>query len=291
MQQADALTGFLAKEVIYDTLDKFKAESDRDNKPFTLLFLDMDRFRSYNEKYGHLEGDNVLKCFADTLRIAIPVKQVSVFRFGGDEFIIVFPNKKAREVYCIARGMLKILNKASFLVKGSPCKLLFSAGIATYPVDGRKIESLIHKADMAMYFSKTHGHARATIYSRMIWETLTRIICLVMCISLALGAVFYSNQNFYTDHARIWLKKKVGSIITNMSTLQVRMDSTAPQARIGSTDPVLVYLKSGRAVKGTIIRDDENEIELKLNFDVGRGTVTFKKSNIDRIDKSLKKYQ
>ena len=210
MPQIDFLTGFLSKETIDVTLDKLIAESDIDKKPLTVLLLDMDHFKAYNEKYGHLEGDNMLKYFAGTLRAGLEAEQALIFRFGGDEFIVVFPEKKAREVYRIARNMINIFRRRPFLLRGRLYKMHFSAGIATYPTDGRKVEEIIHKADRAMYFSKTHGRAKATIYSHVFWKILARIIWLVVFISVA--ALLYFNQVSYKDRAMSWLKKRIGKI-------------------------------------------------------------------------------
>jgi diguanylate cyclase (GGDEF)-like protein len=191
-------------------LDKLVAESDVHKKPFTVLLLDMDHFRAYNEKHGHLEGDNMLKYFAGTLRAGLESEEALIFRFGGDEFIIVFPEKKAREVYSIARRMINIFRKRPFLLRGRLYKMHFSAGIATYPTDGHIAMEVIHKADKAMYFSKTHGRARATIYSHVLWKTLARIIISVIIISLAVS--MYLGRVFHHDHLMGWLKKKIGKI-------------------------------------------------------------------------------
>jgi len=210
MQKTDYLTGFLSKETIHIALDKLMAESNIDNKPFTVLLLDMDHFKTYNEKYGHLEGDNMLKYFSGTLRAGLETEQTLIFRFGGDEFIIVFPEKGARDVYRIACNMIKIFRKRPFLLRGHLYKMLFSAGIATYPADGRKIEEVIHKADKAMYFSKTHGRARVTIYSHVLWKTLARTISFAVIASLAI--LLYLDQVFHNDRVMGWLKKKIGKI-------------------------------------------------------------------------------
>jgi len=279
MQQMDSLTGFLSKEVMSATLDRLQAESSRDNKPLTVLLVDMDHFKAYNEKFGHLEGDNVLKYFAGTLRVALLNEQTFTFRFGGDEFIIAFPGKKAREVYRVAQNMAKIFKKRPFLLGDRLYKMYFSAGIATYPTDGIRIKEVIHKADMAMYFSKTQGRARTTICSSVIWKRLAKIVYIGTCISLTLWAVLYFNRTSCTDRIRSWLKESAGKIRMSRVKPQVK-----PQVKTDLSCPVLVYLKSGRVVRGTIVHYNEDEIELRLNVDAGKGSVTFKKSNIDRID-------
>ena len=71
MPQTDFLTGFLSKESIDLTLDKLKAECGIDKGHFSMLMLDLDRFKAYNDKYGHLNGDDMLRYFAGTLRMSL----------------------------------------------------------------------------------------------------------------------------------------------------------------------------------------------------------------------------
>ncbi|MCX5666713.1 MAG: GGDEF domain-containing protein, partial [Candidatus Omnitrophica bacterium] len=164
MLQTDFLTGFLSKESINLTLDKLKAECDIDKSHFSMLVLDIDRFKTYNDKYGHLYGDDMLRYFSGTLRMILESLQTFMFRFGGDEFIIVFPGKSAKEVYDITRDILKTMKRRPFLSNGRMYKLSFSAGITTYPNDGQDTDEIIRNADKAMYFSKAHGRGKAIIY-------------------------------------------------------------------------------------------------------------------------------
>jgi diguanylate cyclase (GGDEF)-like protein len=276
MQQTDFLTGFFGKESMYVMLDKLKAESDVDHKPFTALLLDMDHFRMYNEKFGHLEGDNMLKYFAGTLRATLEDEKTIDFRFGGDEFIVVFPGKKAHEVYHIARNIMTIFRRRPFLMKGRLYKLHFSAGIAVYPADGAGVEEVIHKADKAMYFSKTHGRARITIYSHILHKKMIRVVVIVTCLLLSAAGLWYFIKSPYMPEFMHWLKQRTGKMEKLLIRRAVKLDEE---------DLDLVYLRSGRVLKGSIIRDDANEVELSLSLEAGSGSTIVKKANIKRIEK------
>jgi diguanylate cyclase (GGDEF)-like protein len=280
MTQTDFLTGFLSKEFINITLDKVRAECDIDKQPFSILVLDLDHFKTYNDKYGHLDGDDMLKYFASTLRISLVDIQTFIFRFGGDEFIIIFPGKTAKDVYHITREILKIVKKRPFLSRGRIYRLSFSAGIASYPSDSHDINKIIQNADKAMYFSKEHGRGLVTAYDSILRKTLEKNAAIILGIALLAGAVLYFSRSPYNERAMRWLKEKAS---------KAHITVVLPYARSDMQDQDLVYLKSGRILKGTITRDDKDEIELTLTLDTGRGTVTVKRAEIDRIAMRQKK--
>lgn len=286
MYPTDPMTGFLTKETIRVVTDKLQAEADRDNKPLTFLLLDMDHFRSYNEKFGHLEGDDMLKYFAGTLRASIPQQHIFAFRFGGDEFIIAFPEKTSEDVAVITRDILKIFEKRPYLMKGSLLKLHFSAGIATYPCDGSRMEDIIHKADKAMYYSKTHGRARVTIFKNMIRYNIARAVALiVVACAVIITALLIGEKNIIKRTGSNARKSAANAARKVMSLIGPgRSLSDADRESVASRRSV-VYMKTGRTVKGTILRENDYEVELGLDIGVGKGSITVQRSNIDRIER------
>ena len=280
MSQTDFLTGCLSKEAIEVTLAKLKAECDLDKIPFSILVLDLDHFKTYNDKYGHLDGDDILKYFASTLRISFQEVGAFIFRFGGDEFLVAFQGKGGKDSFLIANHVMKILKKRPFLSRGRIYKLSFSGGIASYPNDGHETETIIQKADKAMYFSKTHGRGRNTLYGQILWKTIKRILFILTVLLSAGGILFYFKHSSYKDYIVKRLKKEIG---------KAGIALAPPPAKINFEGIDFVYLKSGRILKGIIIRDDKDEIELNLNLETGKGTTTIKKSDIERIKPSSKK--
>ncbi|MCX5667804.1 MAG: diguanylate cyclase, partial [Candidatus Omnitrophica bacterium] len=169
-----------------------------------------------------------------------------------------------------------IIKRRPFLSKGRMYKMSFSAGIAAYPNDGRETDEIIHKADKAMYFSKAHGRGKVTIYSHILHKTVEKILGILMGILSAAGALWYFNQSPYKNETIYWLKQKTGNIERILARRAMKID---PE------DLDLIYLKSGRILRGTIVREDKDEIELSLSLESGRGAITLKRPDISRIMK------
>ncbi len=274
MSERDFLTGCLSKESIDSTLARIKADCDVNKKPFSILTIDLDNFKLYNDKYGHLDGDDVLRYFASTLCLILREEESYVFRFGGDEFILVFPGKNGTEAYLIANNIMKILKKRPFLSRGRMFKLAFSSGIASYPSDGSDIDVILRKADKAMYFSKMHGRKRTTLYSLILQKTIERVLFIFVSVLVIAGTLFYVQKTSYRGYITDWLKAGMKKVITTL---------TPSSIRINSEDIDLVYLKSGRILEGIIVRDDEDEIELNLNLEKGKGLIIIKKADIEKM--------
>lgn len=278
--QTDFLTGCLSKESIDGTLDKVKAECDIDKKPFSMLVLDLDHFKIYNDKYGHLDGDDILKYFASTLRISLKEFENFIFRFGGDEFFVVFPGKSGKEALSIANNLLRVLRKRPFLSRGRIYNLNFSGGIASYPGDGHESESIIDKADKAMYFSKMHGRGRVTLYKHILWKSIRRALLMVLVSLFIAGGLLYFQKSSYKDDLVSWIKGRTGRISTKLLTTTSKM---------ATEDLDRVYLKSGRTLVGNILREDDKEVEISLTMETGSGTVTVEKPKILSIKRNSKR--
>ena len=129
MIEKDFLTGCLSKEAIGSTLDSVRAQSSFNKTSFSVLVIDLDHFKAYNDKYGHIDGDEVLKYFSSTLRLSIGEEDGIIFRFGGDEFVVVFPDKSAEEAYSIAVDIIKAFRKRPFLSRGSSYRGFISCAL------------------------------------------------------------------------------------------------------------------------------------------------------------------
>lgn len=122
----------------------------------SLIFLDLDNFKSVNDSLGHKGGDLLLKSIARALKSTVR-KTDLVCRFAGDEFLLFLRDIEGQEdLYKIVDKIMDIFNKP-FDIHGETFKITASAGIACYPEDGLDAESLIKSADMAMYQAKSKG--------------------------------------------------------------------------------------------------------------------------------------
>jgi diguanylate cyclase (GGDEF)-like protein/PAS domain S-box-containing protein len=161
----DTLTDLPNRTLLYDRLQQAITQCARSRKLAAILFIDLDRFKSINDMFGHAVGDTVLKDVANRLRNCL--REVdSVARNGGDEFTVVLPMLNAPgDAAPIAQKIIAVLAQP-FIIKagehslGNQHKEFLiggSIGISIYPYDGSDVDSLLNKADAAMYQAKAAG--------------------------------------------------------------------------------------------------------------------------------------
>jgi len=146
----DHLTGLPNKTLFYDRFKLAIARANRNKETFAVMFLDLDDFKTINDIYGHRVGDKVLRAMSTRMQKCLRESD-TLARFGGDEFTLLLPQvKNLQEVTLVAEKLTTAISK-SFSVGGKNQQLSVSIGIAIYPRDGVTRESLVHRADQAMY--------------------------------------------------------------------------------------------------------------------------------------------
>jgi diguanylate cyclase len=156
LAQHDTLTGLPNRRKFMERLDRTLARAKRTGDGFTLLFIDIDKFKTINDSLGHATGDAVLVAVAQ--RLAQSTRQVdTAARLGGDEFILMLDQFADRNL--IAGFTEKLLHtlKAPIYFEGHTLNVEFSVGISRFPDDGDTAQALLHNADNAMYRAKTSG--------------------------------------------------------------------------------------------------------------------------------------
>lgn len=152
----DALTGLPNRILLRERLSQALKESKRQGDHVAILYLDLDFFKQVNDQHGHDIGDLLLEEVAKRMSGALRETD-TVARLGGDEFAIVLPHvANVDMVSAIASKIVSLLSEP-FLLKGWHCQIGTSIGIALAPEHGHDIESLINKADSAMYEAKRGG--------------------------------------------------------------------------------------------------------------------------------------
>jgi diguanylate cyclase (GGDEF)-like protein/PAS domain S-box-containing protein len=144
----DSLTGLANYRHLVETVDSEVKRSERTAREFAILFLDLDGLKQINDRFGHLVGSQALCRLADVLCICSRDMDTPA-RFGGDEFALVLPETGRVPANLVAERICE-----SLASDGKEPKLSVSIGIAIYPKDGEKVDSLLSAADAALYAMK-----------------------------------------------------------------------------------------------------------------------------------------
>lgn len=153
--QTDPLTGLLTRTAFEDDFKTLMNTVSKTGQTLSLAFLDIDNFLQVNEAHGHIGGDQVLEEIAEILRAQTGDDNL-VARYGGDEFVLLFPYTVREQAFLILEGIRReIENRQSF--GNVETKITITGGIASYPIDGSQESEIIRKADQALYRAKTTG--------------------------------------------------------------------------------------------------------------------------------------
>jgi diguanylate cyclase (GGDEF)-like protein/PAS domain S-box-containing protein len=158
----DALTNLPNRTLLLDRLKQAILNARRDNTSVALLLLDLDRFKEINDTFGHHHGDLLLQQLGP--RLQAPLRHSdTVARLGGDEFALLLAATDVAGATRAARKVLTVLERP-FLLDGTSCETGASIGLAVYPDHGEDADSLLRRADVAMYMAK-RTEAGLAIYS------------------------------------------------------------------------------------------------------------------------------
>jgi len=151
LTRQDDHTGLYNARHLWQQLEVEVARSRRTGRPFSLVFLDLDRFKEVNDRHGHQAGSATLREVGELVRASIRSIDVPV-RFGGDEFVVLLPETDRVRARVAAERLREAVNAAVFLrSRGLEVRVTASFGIASFPDDGQTPEELVHRADAAMY--------------------------------------------------------------------------------------------------------------------------------------------
>ena len=151
------LTGLFNTRYLYQKMDQMIAESRQTRKPFSLVFMDMDNFKHVVDTHGHLNGSQVLKEVAGTIKSCLKKPCFGV-AYGGDEFVVVLPGFDKRQATGKLEQIRERMRQTTYLARaGLQVHLAASYGVATFPDDTESREGLLALADRAMFHIKQTG--------------------------------------------------------------------------------------------------------------------------------------
>ena len=152
----DGLTGLLNYRAFWQALERELERSMRYGVPLSLIMIEIDQFKRFNDTYGHLRGDEVIRLVARVLQQEHRTQIDTIARYGGDEFMILLPHTNKIAAAEIAERVRRAV-RAAPLSAAVAASVTLSLGVAAYPEDGKSTEALIEAADRSMYRAKTSG--------------------------------------------------------------------------------------------------------------------------------------
>ncbi|HET6778692.1 MAG TPA: diguanylate cyclase [Gemmatimonadales bacterium] len=155
LSASDSLTGLSNRRILTQRLSEELLRSQRQNHSFTVVMLDVDHFKKYNDAHGHPAGDEVLKRVANILRTSTRAGDCTA-RYGGEEFAVLLSGKGAEEATQLAERIRERVAEEEFTAG----RITISAGIAEFPGHGHTAEAVISSADEALYQAKREGRNR-----------------------------------------------------------------------------------------------------------------------------------
>ncbi|MBN1364546.1 MAG: diguanylate cyclase [Syntrophaceae bacterium] len=161
----DGMTKLFVHRYFQLLLDQEIKRSRRHNKKFSLIMMDIDNFKSFNDTYGHQLGDKVLKDVASAAK-RISRSEDIVARYGGEEFIVIMPETDSRQAVNVAERIRASVAEIEILHENKKLHVTISLGISTYPDHSKEKEELIHAADAALYISKNREKNCVTLFKK-----------------------------------------------------------------------------------------------------------------------------
>jgi diguanylate cyclase (GGDEF)-like protein len=169
----DALTGLSNRRHLNEVLATELARAERNATPVSLLMIDIDHFKQYNDHYGHLAGDECLQAVADVLRSCVRRAGEVAVRYGGEEFVILLPGSDLGQAIEVAQNCLELLLQRAIEHRSSATSafLTCSIGVASaIPVSDHQPGDFINAADAAMYRAKMAGRAGYMVAQHADWN-------------------------------------------------------------------------------------------------------------------------
>jgi diguanylate cyclase (GGDEF)-like protein len=166
MANLDGLTNLYNHRYFQESLRRILREAQAARQPVSLIMVEVDKFKSFNDSYGHLRGDQVLRTIARSLAVATRQWHGEVARYGGDEFMVILPKADIDTSIQIAKELLSWVTEMVTLdlQRHNLPGISFTLGVATYPDDAQDASNLIDAADQAMYVAKRQGGNQVRVF-------------------------------------------------------------------------------------------------------------------------------
>jgi diguanylate cyclase (GGDEF)-like protein len=152
----DSLTGLPRREAFSPQFEAVLEKAQAENQSFALGVMDLDVFKQVNDTYGVAVGDQVITSLTGLVQ-RMTAENVLVFRYGGDEFALIFPDTPREQAFLALERIRAEAEAQEIEAEGGLVKFTVSGGIAAYPIDGASETELMRKATQALYRAKRSG--------------------------------------------------------------------------------------------------------------------------------------
>ncbi len=187
----DLLTRLPNRTLLKDRLGLALADARRHGDGLAVLHLDIDRFKIINDHLGHAMGDELLCAFAERLRASLRDDD-TLARIGGDEFAVLLPHVRGEQEVARVGAKIRDTLATPFMIGGQEVFTSVSVGAALFPHHGESIDGLLRNADVAMYHSRSSGHAGFACYEPSMDDTFSRHLAIERGIRTGLGSDQFS---------------------------------------------------------------------------------------------------
>lgn len=169
LSSQDDLTLLFSRRHLFDQLEKEVQRAKRYGRLFSVVMLDIDDFKRYNDTYGHLRGDEVLKEIARLIRTNIRRADIAA-RYGGEEFVILLPEIPKSGAIVVAEKIRSAVEKHPFPGRETQPggRLTITLGVSSFPQDAEEGHRLLDLADRALYVGKAQGGNRVSPYGTVV---------------------------------------------------------------------------------------------------------------------------
>ena len=162
LSRTDSLTGLFNRKHFMEVLTGEVTRAERYRHPFVVMMIDTDHFKKYNDTFGHLAGDSLLKQVGRIIKESMRSVDVAA-RYGGDEFIVLLPDIDKEQAIAAAERIRSQVTMDTLSRAADGVVVTTSIGLAVYPEHAKSAEAMIASADQALYHAKEHGRNRVEI--------------------------------------------------------------------------------------------------------------------------------
>jgi len=163
----DSLTGLSTKRFLNFKFGDLTHQAEQTHQPLSVIIMDIDHFKRFNDTYGHLAGDQILKLVATIMRKQLRTDDIAA-RYGGEEFVLLLPNTPKEDAVAIAEKIRLAIERYPFPTTpnapGRPGAVTISGGVAAYEIDGHSSNEILGAADQALYLAKGQGRNRIVAF-------------------------------------------------------------------------------------------------------------------------------